>query len=312
MSEDPQVSNPNKVMFPEPGYTKADVVGHYRRVAEPFLAFAAGRPLTLQRFPGGLGSKGFMQKNAGRYFPDAIARFEVPTQDGGITRYPVIAEGDTDALVYLVNQGTLTFHTWTTSVAEPDRPDWLVLDLDPHPGDLDGVRAVTAAVGELGRQVGLAGFPVATGSSGFHVWYPLDRSATQEEAAMATRALAGIVAARHPEVATVEFLKKDRGGRVFVDWLRNRPIATVVVPFSLRPKPAAPVAVPLRWDELAGAVPDGWPLGDHAAIDERVVVAGELTAATRPQPLDLERIVALARAADVDLDTPFDRFGRDR
>ncbi|MFV0526312.1 MAG: DNA polymerase domain-containing protein [Acidimicrobiales bacterium] len=310
MSDDHEVSNPDKVMFPEPGYTKADVVGHYRRVSRPFLGFAAGRPLTLQRFPGGLAAKGFMQKNAGRYFPASITRFDVPTQGGGVTRYPVI--DDVDALVDLVNQGTLTFHTWTTSVTAPDRPDWLVLDLDPTEGDLDGVRATTAAVGELGEEVGLTGFPVATGSSGFHVWYPLDGAATRDGAALATRALAGIVAARHPDLATVEFLKKERGGRVFVDWLRNRPIATVVVPFSLRPRPAAPVAVPLRWDELATATPDGWRLGDHAAIDDRVPVGAELTDTVRPQPLDLDRIVALARDTDVDLDTPFDRFGRHR
>ena len=295
------VTSPDKLIFEAAGLTKADLVGHYGRVGERLLTFAAGRPLTLQRFPNGIGAKGFMQKNASDHFPDSIERFEVPKQDGGVTEYPVVDR--VDDLAYLANQGTVTFHMWTSSAAEPERPDWLVLDLDPSADDLDGVRRGVHDLRALLEEFGIDGFPLATGSSGFHAWVPLDGSLSMHDASLVTRALAGLAAARHPERLTVEFLKRERKGRVFVDWLRNNPTATVVTPFSLRPKPTAPVAVPLRWDEVDGVTPDRWTLTD---LGDRL----DLDVTIEPQRPPLDEIVDRARSEGVDLDTPFDRFGR--
>jgi bifunctional non-homologous end joining protein LigD len=267
------------------------------------LDFMAERPLTLQRFPRGIAAPGFMQKNASQHFPPSIRRFTVPKQDGGTTSYPVVDAADDVA--YLANQGTLTFHMWLSRTDAPDRPDWLVLDLDPDDGDVAGARHATAQVRELLAEFGVDGFPVATGSSGFHVWVPLAGAPRSEDVADAARALGGLAAARDPDRLTVEFLKRERRGRVFVDWLRNTPGATVVVPFSLRPTPVASVAVPIRWDELSFAQPDGWRIGD---MDDRLTIATD----TLPQRLPVERIVAAAREADVDLTSTFDRFGRRR
>ena len=298
---DVKVSNPDKLIFEDAGLTKSDLVGHYERVGERMLTFVAGRPLTLQRFPSGVAKKGFMQKNASDHFPDSIERFEVSKQDGGTTRYPVADE--VDDLTYLANQGTVTFHMWTSSVERPEHPDWLVMDLDPSKGDLSGVRRAVHDLRELLDEFDLAGFPLATGSSGFHLWIPLDGSLTIHQAALTTRALAGLAAARHPDRLTVEFLKKERKDRVFVDWLRNNPTATVVAPFSLRPKKSAPVAVPLRWEEIDEAEPDGWTLTELG--DRR-----EINTDLPPQTPPMDDIVDRARAEGVDLDTPFDRFGR--
>lgn len=298
-----EVSNPGKTMFPERSLTKADLVAHYESVAERMLPFVTGRPLTLQRFPDGIGGKGFMQKNASKHFPTSIARFEVPKNDGGVTTYPVVDRADD--LAYLANQGTVTFHVWTATAADPDHPDWLVIDLDPDGDDLAGVRRATETTRQVLARFDLVGFPMATGSSGFHVWVRLDGAAATDDVALASRALAGLVALEIPEVATTEFLKKDRSGRVFVDWLRNTPGATVVAPFSLRPRPTAPVAVPLAWDELADAAPDGWTLG---ALEDRSTPAS----ADEPLSLPTDEIVAVARADGVDLDSSFDRFGRRR
>ncbi|MEZ5376245.1 MAG: non-homologous end-joining DNA ligase [Acidimicrobiales bacterium] len=296
-----EVSHAERVIFPDDGITKGDVVEHYQRVGQRMIELVADRPLTLQRFPKGIAVKGFMQKNAADHFPESIRRFEVPKADGGVTTYPVVDRAED--LAYLANQGTLTFHMWASSVSAPDHPDWLILDLDPTPGDLDGVRRVTFAVRDVLDDAGLTGSVLATGSSGFHVWVRLDRSSTTEETVEAARALAGLVALRVPDLATTEFLKKDRSGRVFVDWLRNNPTATTVVPFSLRPKPAAPVAVPVRWDGLESARPDGWSM--HTLGDRL-----DLTFGTSPQRLPVAAIVATAREAGVDLDTSQDRFGR--
>jgi bifunctional non-homologous end joining protein LigD len=298
-----EISNPNKLIFPAVGLTKADLVRHYERVGPTMLEFLGARPLTLQRFPNGVDAKGFMQKNAAKHFPPSIARFGVPKRDGGVTEYAVVTHADD--LAYLANQGTITFHMWTATAAQPDRPDWMILDLDPEANDLDGVRFATIAARELLAEFALEGFALATGSKGFHIWVRLDGNTSFGDVSLATRALAGIAATRHPERLTTEFLKKDRAGRVFVDWLRNTGTATVVVPFSLRPRPNAPVAVPVTWDELDHITPDQWTLTD---LGDRLSINTSLPA----QPLPVADIFAAARAAGVDLESPHDRFGRRR
>lgn len=295
------VSHPERVIFPGAGFTKGDVVGHYERVGDAMLSFLSNRPLTLQRFPKGIQAKGFMQKNAGKHFPGSIGRYPVPKRDGSMTNYPVVTRAQD--LAYLANQGTVTFHMWTATITTPDRPDWMVIDLDPEADDLDGVRFATNAMRQVVHEFGLDGFVLATGSKGFHIWIPLNGDRTFGEISLATRALAGLASARHPEQLTTEFLKKNRAGRVFVDWLRNTGIATVVVPFSLRPRPGAPVAVPLTWDELETAAPNQWTLAD---LGDRLNIDTSIPA----QHVPVDDIVAAARATGIDLDTPHDRFGR--
>lgn len=297
-----EISSPEKVLFPAgattAAITKAEVVAHYQRVADVMLPLLGGRPLTLQRFPRGIEAKGFMQKNASKHFPASIARLPVPKRGGGTTLYPVVTRAED--IPYLANQNTITFHMWTSSAATPGIPDWLVIDLDPEDGDVAGARFATRAVADELARFSLSGFPLATGSTGFHVWVPIT-GATMAETSQASRALAGMAALHHPGRLTTEFLKKNRKGRVFVDWLRNTPTATTVVPFSLRPRRGAPAAVPLTWSELPTAVPDGWPIG---SLGTRPPIICD------PQPLPAGEIMAAARDQGVDLDTPHDRFGR--
>ena len=297
-----EVSNPDKLIFEEAGYTKRDLVEHYELVAPVMIDLVAGRPLTLQRFPNGIASKGFMQKNASSHFPDSIERYEVDKREGGATAYPVVHRADD--LVYLANQGTITFHIWTSRLPDAEKPDWLVLDLDPTEGDLSGVRSVTRLAGSTLEEFGLTGHPVATGSKGFHVWVPIVPEHPTESVARAARALAELVAVSAPEEATTEFRKRDRRGRVFVDWLRANYGATVVAPLSLRPRPSAPVAVPIDWDELDEVEPDQWTLANLGSAAERSVT-GHPSA-----PLPVEAIVAAATDRGIDVDAPFDRFGR--
>jgi len=296
-----KLTSPEKLIFPEVNLTKADLVGYYERVADHMFSFARNRPLTLQRFPKGVQEKGFMQKNASKHFPATIERFPVPKRDGSLTHYPVITLAEN--LPYLANQNTVTFHMWTASSTTPDHPDWMVFDLDPEQDDVDGARFGLLAMRDLLAEFGMVGFPLATGSKGFHLWVRLDGTRTFADVSMATRALAGLASARNPERLTTQFLKRDRSGRVFVDWLRNTSIATVVVPFSLRPTPTASAAVPLLWDEVATAAPNGWTLN---TIHDRLQIPTD-TPICRPA---VDQIVTAARDAGVDLDTPHDRFGR--
>lgn len=291
-------TNPDKVMFPEPGLTKADLVGYYALIADRMLPWLAGRPLTLERHPNGVGAKGFMQKNASSHFSDRIERVEVPKSDGTVN-HPVVR--DAEGLTELANQGSIAFHVWTAAAPDLDHPTHLVLDLDPEVGDLGAVREAATVSREMLSRFALEGSLVASGKKGFHIWVPI-APADYDEVGLAARAIAGLIAAEQPELATVEFRKKKREGRVFVDWLRNRRAQSIVSPWSLRVTAAATVTTPLEWDELDDARPDGWNLetaGDRPTIG-----------VPPPAPLDTAAVTAAAAEAGVDLDSDFDRFGR--
>lgn len=294
------MSHPEKVLYPADGITKGEVVEYYRTVAEAMLVHLRGRPLTLQRFPNGIDEPGFMQKNASKYFPESIERVEVP-KEGGTTIHPLC---DTpDDLVYLANQNTITFHIWTSRTPDLLRPDRLVLDLDPPKGG-DPPREAARAARKVMEDIGLSPGVMTTGSSGYHVVALIEQEHDYEAIGKVARLLAGVVAARHPDEMTTEFLKKDRAGRVFVDWLRNRWAQSTVCPWSLRPRPGAPVAMPITWEELDDTDPQRWTLRD----------APERLDREDPWPpaksLDLDVVEELAEAHDVDADEPFDRFGR--
>lgn len=295
-----EVSNPDKVMYPADGYTKADVIGYYQAVAAVMLPHLESRPLTLQRYPNGIHGNGFMQKNASSHFPASIERVEVP-KEGGTTNHPLISSADD--LAYLANQGTITFHIWTSRLPDLERPDRLVLDLDPPDGGgppREPARVARSVLDEVGLDSGL----MTTGSSGFHVVAPIRPEHDYETVGHLARLLAGVVAARMPDSATTEFLKKNRKGRVFIDWLRNRWAQSAVSPWSLRPLDGAPVAMPIDWEELEKADPRGWDLESASTRAERPDPWPE------PGELDPPAIEALADEHDVAYDEPFDRFGR--
>lgn len=297
-----EVSNPDKMLFPADGITKGQVVEYYAAVAEAILPHLEGRPLTLQRFPNGIDREGFMQKNASKHFPDTIQRVEVP-KEGGTTNHPVCRS--VDDLLYLANQGTITFHVWTSRLPHLEAPDRLVLDLDPPDGG-PPPRAAARAARRVLEDVGLSPGLMTTGSHGYHVVAGIQPEHGYDEVGQASRLLAGVMAAREPEEMTTEFLKKERRGRVFVDWLRNRWAQSVVSAWSLRPRPGAPVAVPLVWEELDETGPDQWTLE----------TAPRRTDSPNPwpdaRPLDLTAVTKLAEEHDVRADEPFDRFGRRR
>ncbi len=243
-------------MFPDAAITKAEVVGYYVDVAERMLPHLAGRPLTLQRFPQGIEASGFMQKNAADYFPDYIRRVEVPKSDG-VTVYPVV--DDARGIAYLANQNTVTFHVWPSLVEDLFRTDRVIFDLDPPEGDPAKAAEAARAVGHLLEAVGLPAALMTTGSKGYHVVAPV-ASTPQDRVAGFAQGVSELLVAEAPDRFTLEFRKAKRRGRVFMDWLRNGAGATAVAPWSLRPRPGAPVAMPISWDELEETPPGRWTL----------------------------------------------------
>ncbi len=298
-----EVSSPDRVMFPEPGYTKADVVGHYERVGERMLPHVAGRPLTLHRFPRGIAAKGFLQKNASDHFPPSIRRVEVPKREGGVTTYPVVEEAED--LAYLANQGTVTFHVWTSRLPDLEQPDRLVFDLDPAEGDVAAAGDAAEVLREFLAGFGLPTAPMTTGSSGYHLVTTIRPGPHIDEVSVFARTAAVLAAERHPELLTHEFRIEKRKGRVYVDWLRNRFGQTGVAAWSLRAKPEAPVAVPFAWPELAATPPRRWTLAD---VEERLAGTDPVAELA---PVDagpaMAAVTEAAAGAGIELE-PFDRF----
>jgi bifunctional non-homologous end joining protein LigD len=255
-----EITHPDKLLFPDDGITKADLADYYERVCEWMLPHIRFRPVSMQRFPDGIGGKGFFHKDVPDYFPKWIRRVEVPKSNGTVTHMFVC---DDAALVYLVGQNTITPHVWLSRADRLWQPDRMVIDLDPAPeSDFNAVRRAAHATGELLRELGLTPFAQVTGSKGIHVWTPLRRRAAHDE----VRAFAGdigrVLADRHPDELTTEFRKAKRGGRILVDTARNTYAQTAVPPYAVRPRPGAPVATPLDWDELSDSKlrPDRWTI----------------------------------------------------
>lgn len=298
-----EVSNADRVVFPEDGITKGEVAGYYRAVADLMLPFVAGRALTVERYPKGIGETGFMQKNAPSHLTgDVIGRHEVNREEGGTTVYPVVRDGA--GIAAFANLGVITFHAPPATVADPSRCDWAIWDLDPPPGRFDLARDAAKAMRDTLESLGVTTALMASGSNGYHLRAVVEPAAPAGLVAELARGTAALGEAAHPELLTLAFRKRDRGRRVFVDWLRNAPYSTSVVPWSLRARPGAPVAVPLAWDELDAIDPNG--VG-YAAVAERAEV-GPWRGLAGVDFAERERAVAEALDRAGIVLEPFDRF----
>ncbi|MDW5597167.1 non-homologous end-joining DNA ligase [Conexibacter stalactiti] len=255
-----EISKPDKALFPS-GVTKLDLARHYERVAEVMLPHVTERPLNLQRFPDGVSNGGIFQRQKPDYFPDWIDSAQTPKQGGDPVTHVVAADAAT--LVYLANQAAVTLHAWTSRRDRLDRPDRLIVDLDPSGGSAEDVRQAALAFGAILRdELELPPFALATGSRGYHVVVPLQRRHDHDEVRAFARDLGRLAVARDPERLTLEQRKAKRGGRILVDVQRNAYAHTAVAPYSVRALPAATVATPLRWEELDDPAtrPDRWSI----------------------------------------------------
>ena len=246
-----EISHPGKALFMRPKLTKLDLARHYEQVAETMVTHVRDRPLALQAFPQGIDGHGFFMKSVPSHFPDWIATVEVPKRGGSLVQ--VLAQNPA-TLVYVAGQNVITPHVWLARADDLRRPDRLILDLDPAPGV--GFAAVRAAAREAGarlRDYGLAPYAMLTGSRGVHVVCPLRRGPTFTDAHRFARGLAESMVADSPRQLTLEWHRADRGRRIYVDVNRIAYAQHVVAPYGVRPRPRAPVAMPIEWDELSDA-----------------------------------------------------------
>ncbi len=279
------ITHPDKILFPADGISKGELAAYYEAVAPVMLPHLRLRPVTMERFPAGIGEKGFIQKSVSRGFPAWLERIEVPKHRGTV-HHPLI--NDLRSLLWLANQNCITPHVWNRRAPDIYHPDLCVFDLDPDPARDDPavLRGAALALRDLLAERGHASWVKTTGSKGYHIAIPLDRSTHVDQVAAFAHQVGAELVRRDPEHLTQEFLKADRGGRILIDTGRNNYSATFAAAYAVRPRPGAPVSAPCTWEELASgaAQPQSFTLRTMPA---RIAAVGDLWADlhARPSPL---------------------------
>ena len=241
------ITHPEKVLFPDDGITKGDLAAYYEAMAPLILPHLRGRPVTMERYPAGIGAKGFWQKDVSKGFPPWLQRVEVSKKDG-VVHHPVIT--DLRSLLWITNQNTITQHVWTSRVPRLNYPDVCVFDLDPSKEDAAAVRAAAVGLRDLLAELGLPCWIKTTGSKGFHIIVPLDGKTRIAFVARFADAVGKVLVSLAPDRLTQEFSKADRRGRIYVDTGRNGYSATFAAAYTVRAKPGAPVSAPCTWEEV--------------------------------------------------------------
>jgi bifunctional non-homologous end joining protein LigD len=242
-------TNEDKVLWPDDGYTKGDLIAYYRAVADWMLPYLRDRPAVQTRFPDGIHGKSFFQKDAPEWAP-AWLRRETVWSDGSERDLSYFIADDTPSLEYLANNASIPLHIWSSRIGLLELPDWCSLDLDPKGAPFEHVIQVAQAVHRLCDRIALPNYIKTSGSSGLHVLIPLGRQCTHEQARLLGELLARHIVSELPDIATIARVVSQREGKVYVDYLQNGHGKLLVAPFCVRPLPGAPVSMPLKWSEV--------------------------------------------------------------
>lgn len=243
------VSNTDKMFFPKEKFTKGDLIDYYEKIAPVMLPYIRDRLITMVRFPDGIKGKQFYQKGAPEYFPKWIKTKEIENRDGSTTNY-VIAN-DQATLVYLANQASVTPHIWLSKKDKPDKPDRLIIDIDPEVDEFEKVKTTAIKFRKiLEEDLGLPTYIMTTGSRGLHITIPLKRLRSFDEVRGFAQKVADLMEKENPDLVTTAARKNKRDNKIFLDVGRNAFGQTGVTPYALRPIEGAPVATPLKWEEL--------------------------------------------------------------
>jgi DNA ligase D len=286
------VTSPDKVMFPEHGDTKADLVRYYVAVGDPMMRAVRDRPTLLQRWPNGVGGQSFFQKRIPDSAPAWLHTTIVSTPNGTTSRAIVMA--DLAHVVWAANQGCLGFHPWPYRAANPDETDELRIDLDPSPGvTFEMVREAAVDVRAFLAEEGIVAFPKTTGNRGLHLYVRVAPGWDSFGVRQAAVSVAREMERRRPDLITGAWWKEERGERVFIDFNQNAPHKTVFGAWCVRARAGAQVSTPFAWDELPAVVPDELSI---RTVPERVARLGDPWAAIDDEPQSIEPLVERYRA----------------
>jgi DNA ligase D len=285
-----EISNPDKVYFPDLGATKFELVSYYLSVADALGRTAGGRPALLQRFPGGAGGKSFFQKRVPAGAPSWLRTTVVRTPNGTTSNALVV--DDIAHVLWAVNLGCIGLHLWPYRADDPEHADELRIDLDPQPGvGFEEVRTATHHVHALLDELGMTGYPKTTGNRGIHVYVRLAQQWTSTEVRAGAVALGRELARRYPDLITAEWWKEERGARVFVDFNQNAPHKTVFGAWFARPRVGGQVSTPLGWEEVATVDPDALTI---RTVPDRLAAHGDPWSGMGDAPQSLEPLLEMA------------------
>jgi bifunctional non-homologous end joining protein LigD len=285
-------NNLSKLYWPEDGYSKRDMFNYYYQVAEYILPHLKDRPLSLNRFPGGIHAPSFYQKDVKGKAPDWAKTFPYTTSDGEDKEF--LVGGDEATLLYMASLGCIEMNPWFSTIQHPDNPDYCVIDLDPDKNTFDQVIEAAQEVKKILDAIEIPGYVKTSGSTGIHIYIPLGAKYSYDQSQMFAKLLVTIVHEQLPEFTSMERQIKNREGKMYLDFLQNRPGATIASVYSLRPKPGATVSMPLHWEE----VKKGLTMKDFTIKNsiERIKSEGDFFKATLQKGIDLAKAVSKAES----------------
>lgn len=284
-------TNLSKVYWPEDGVTKRDMFNYYYQVADFILPYLKDRPQSLNRFPGGIHGESFYQKDVKGKAPDWAKTFPYSTSDGEPKEY--LVGDDLATLLWMASLGCIELNPWFSRVQSPDYPDYCVIDLDPDKQHFDQVIEVALAVKGVLDSIEVPCFPKTSGSTGIHIYIPTNAKYTYDQTQLFARIIVGIVNQELPNLTSLERTVSARKGKIYLDFLQNRPGATIAGPYSLRPKIGATVSMPLEWEE----VKPGLKMKDFTIFNtmERLKKKGDLFKPVLGKGIDLEKAIKKAK-----------------
>ena len=246
---DMKFTNLSKVYWPKDNVTKRDMLNYYYQVAPYILPYVKDRPQTLNRFPHGIEGETFYQKDVKGKAPEWIETFPYHSYTDGRDKEFLVCT-DEASLLYIASLGCIEINPWSSRRQSPDNPDWCIIDLDPDKNTFDQVIETACVTKQILDAIEVAAFCKTSGSTGLHIYIPLGAKYTYEDSKEFARSLAKLITTQLPEYTSIERKVADRNGKMYIDFLQNRPQATVAGPYSLRPKPGATVSMPLHWEEV--------------------------------------------------------------
>lgn len=289
-------TNLNKIFWPAEQLTKRDLINYYYQVAPYILPYLKDRPQSMNRFPDGIEGEGFYYKDVTGKAPDWVKTYLYKSDSDKRDRKYLVGK-DEATLLYMANLGCIEMNPWSSTVKKPDHPTFCIIDLDPNQNPFDEVIEAAIVTKNVLDSMGVPSFCKTSGSTGLHIYIPLGNKYTYEQSKEFARVIVTLVQKELPKTTSIERIIKNRGGKIYLDFLQNRPHATVAAAYSLRPKPGATVSMPLHWDE----VKKGLKMSDftiHNAL-ERLESEGDIFKPVLGKGIDLKKVIKKFSGEDI-------------
>ncbi len=282
----------SKFYWPDEGYSKRDLLNYYYQIAEYILPHLKDRPQSLNRFPNGIKGNSFYQKDVKDKAPDWVVTFPHITGEGEAKEY--LVGNDEATLLWMANLGCIEMNPWFSRVQSPDNPDYCVIDLDPDKNTFEQVIQAAQEVHKVLDYLEVPSFPKTSGSTGIHIYIPLAAKYSYEQSQMFARLVVNLVHHHIPDFTSLERMVSNRKGKMYLDFLQNRPGATIASVYSVRPKPGATVSMPLHWDEIK----KGLQMKDFTIKNsvDRMKEMGDIFLGVLGQGIDIEKTIEKAEA----------------